>query len=84
MYEAFFGFHTSLVRILALDNLIKRFMIIVIWGCMSKPSGKYVEHVLLHYSVAIELCYIVFCLFGVNHVMFMQTIDVQFCCKVLF
>lgn len=79
MFEAFFGFHTSLGRILALDNLIKRFMIIVIWGCMSKPSGKYVEHILLHYSVARELC-----LFGINHVMFMQTIDVQFCCKVLF
>lgn len=62
----FFSWTTTLGRILTVDNLIKRKVIIVDWCCMCKRTGETVDHILLHCDVARELWLFVFSLFGVQ------------------
>jgi hypothetical protein len=56
-----------LEKILILDNLRKN--IIVMEWCMCKHNGKSIDHLLLHYEVAMEVWSMVFQLFGVTWMM---------------
>lgn len=50
---AFFGWTTSLGKILTMDNLRKWRIIIVNWCCcMWKKNGEFVDHLLLHCEMA--------------------------------
>jgi hypothetical protein len=50
----FFVWMVALGKILTLDNLRKRNIIVVDWYCMYKKSGKSIDH-LLHCEVARDL-----------------------------
>jgi hypothetical protein len=45
---AFFVWTTSLGKILMLDNLRKRNVMMVEWCCMCKKSGEFIDHLLIH------------------------------------
>ena len=62
---AFFSWTAALGRLLTIDDLRKRHLIILDWCCMCKQSGESVDHLLLHCFVARELWSMVFRLFGV-------------------
>jgi hypothetical protein len=66
---AFFSWTAALGRLLTIDNLRKRHLIILDWFCMCKQSGESVDHLLLHCFMAQELWSMVFGLFGVHWVM---------------
>jgi hypothetical protein len=66
---AFFSWTAALGKLLTIDNLRKRHLIIVDWCCLCKSSGESVDHLLLHCSLAWELWSMVFGLFGVCWVM---------------
>ena len=63
---AFFSWSTSLGKILTIDNLHKRRVIVLNWCYMCKRCEKSVDHLLLHCSIAWELWSLVFCLFGIQ------------------
>jgi len=65
----FFAWSATLGKILTLDNLRKRRIIVVDWCCMCKKSGETVNHLLLHCEVASALRYSIFGLFGLVWVM---------------
>ena len=52
---AFFVWMAVLGKILTLDNLRKKNIIVMEWCCMCKYSGESIDHLLLHCEVAIEL-----------------------------
>ena len=56
-------------RILTIDNLRKRRVLIIDWCCMCKSSGESVNHLLLHCPLAQDLWNLVFTLFGISWVM---------------
>ncbi len=66
---AFFSWTVVLGKILTIDSLRKRGLIIVDWCCMCTQSGESVDHLLLHCRLAGELWSMVFALFGVQWVM---------------
>ena len=66
---AFFSWLTSLGKILTIDNLRKRRIIVLDWCYMCKRCGELVDHLLLHCPVAFELWSLVFCLCGIHWVM---------------
>jgi hypothetical protein len=49
---AFFSWTAALGKLLTIDNLRKRNLIIVDWCCLCKQSGESVDHLLLHCSMA--------------------------------
>jgi hypothetical protein len=51
---AFFVWTAVLGKILTLDNLRKKNIIVTEWCCMCKHSGKSSNHLLLHCEVAIQ------------------------------
>ncbi|XP_042983152.1 uncharacterized protein LOC122312575 [Carya illinoinensis] len=57
---AFFGWSTSLGKILTLDNLRKHGLIVLNWGFLCKKFGESVDHLLLHCDVTRLLWYKVF------------------------
>ena len=50
----FFVWTTALEKILTLDNLRKR-NVVVEWCCMCKNNGKSIDHLLIHCKIAREL-----------------------------
>ena len=52
---AFFSWTVALGKLLTIENLRKRNLIIVDWCCLCKQSGESVDHLLLHCSMAREL-----------------------------
>jgi hypothetical protein len=42
-------------KILTIDNLHKKSIIVTEWYCMCKKSGKSIDHLLLHCEVAIKV-----------------------------
>ena len=65
----FFSWTATLGRILTIDNLRKRKVLIIDWCCMCKTNGKSVNHLLLHCPIAQDLWNLVFILFGISWVM---------------
>ena len=66
---AFFSWTAALEKILTIDNLRKRGLILVDWCCLCRESGESPDHILLHCKVARELWNMVFVMFGVQWVM---------------
>jgi hypothetical protein len=52
---AFFAWTAALGKILTMDNLRKRHVIVIDWCCMCKRHGESVDHLLLHCEVASAL-----------------------------
>jgi hypothetical protein len=66
---AFFSWTAALGKVLIIDNLRKRGLILQDWCCMCKQSGESVDHLFLHCLVATDLWSLVFGMFGVQWVM---------------
>jgi hypothetical protein len=66
---AFFVWTAALGKILTMDNLRKKNIIVAEWCCMCKKSGESIVHLLLHCEVAMEVWNMVCHLFGVMWVM---------------
>jgi hypothetical protein len=76
---AFFTWSAALGRILTLDNLRKRHIIIVDRSCLCKRDGESVDHVLLHCDVAFALWNNIFSRFGISWVMPRSVLDLVAC-----
>ena len=61
---AFFSWTTALGKILTIDNLRKRHLVILEWCNMCKRCGESIDHLLLHCPFAFEMWSMVFCLLG--------------------
>ena len=72
---AFFSWTAALGKLLTIDNLRRRHLIIVDWCCMCKRSGESVDHLLLHCPLAWELWSMMLGLFGVHWVMPCHVLD---------
>ena len=72
---AFFSWTAALERLLTIDNLRKRNLILVDWCCMCKRNGESVDHLLLHCPLAWELWSMVLGLFRVHWVMLCHVLD---------
>jgi exonuclease III len=66
---AFFVWTVTLGRILTIDNLRRRNVMVLDWCCMCKKGAESVEHLLLHCPFVGEVWSMVFGLFGVVWVM---------------
>ena len=68
-------------KILTIDNLVRRGMVMVNWWCVvCKNSDDNVDHLLLHYcSVAMDLWNSIFVAFGARWVMPEMVKGVQCC-----
>jgi hypothetical protein len=69
----------ALRKILAMDNLRKRRIIVVDWCVMCKRNGDSVDHLLLHFKVACAIWNVFFNRFGLSWVMSRQVIDMFAC-----
>jgi hypothetical protein len=69
----------ALGKILTVDNLRKRGVLVVGWCCMCKRSSESIEHVLLHCEVARDLWTAIFTLFDVTWVMPATVLDLLAC-----
>jgi hypothetical protein len=78
---SFFVWTVTLGRILTLDNLWKRGLIVVDWCSMCKSSGESVDHLLLYCEVAHAIWSVLFSLFNVKWVMNGRVIDLLSCWK---
>jgi hypothetical protein len=76
---AFFSWTAALGKILTVDNLRKRHIVLVSWCCMCKADGESVDHLLLHCSVAKDFWDMLFAMFGVHWVMPYRVIDLFAC-----
>jgi tRNA A37 threonylcarbamoyladenosine biosynthesis protein TsaE len=66
---AFFVWTTTLDKILTLNNLRKKNIVVVEWFCKCKKSMESSDHLLIHCEVARELWSSILNLFGVEWVM---------------
>ena len=76
---AFFVWTVALGRILTIDKLRRRHVLVLDWCYMCKKGGESVEHFLLHCPFARELWSMVFGLFGVTWVMPRSALDLLAC-----
>jgi len=76
---AFFTWSAALGKILTLDNLRKRHIIIVDRCCLCKRDGESVDHILLHCDVASALWNNIFSRFGISWVMPKSVLDLVAC-----
>jgi hypothetical protein len=75
----FFAWSAALRKILTLDNLRKRHVIVIDRCCMCKRNGESVDYLLLHCEVARALWNAVFSHFGLSWVMSLQVVDLFAC-----
>jgi hypothetical protein len=76
---AFFTWSAALSRILTLDNLRKRNLIIVDRCCLCKRDEESVDHILLHCDLASALWNNIFSRFGISWVMPRSVFDLVAC-----
>uniref|UniRef100_A0A2N9HVB8 N-acyl-aliphatic-L-amino acid amidohydrolase n=1 Tax=Fagus sylvatica TaxID=28930 RepID=A0A2N9HVB8_FAGSY len=76
---AFFVWTATLGRILTIDNLRRRNVMVLDWCCMCKKGAESVEHLLLHCPFAGEIWSMVFGLFGVVWVMLRTILELLDC-----
>jgi len=76
---AFFAWTAALGKILTLDNLRKKRVIVIDRCCMCKMTGETVDHLLLHCEVARALWYVILNRFGLSWVMAFRVVDLFAC-----
>ena len=76
---AFFVWVAALGRILTIDNLRRRHVIVLDWCCMCKESGESISHMLLHCPVARELWSFMCSNFGIQWVMPGGVLNLLYC-----
>ena len=76
---AFFSWTVALGKILTIDNLRKKHLIVLEWSFMCKRCGEFVNHLLLHCPIAFKMWSMVFCLFGICWVMPLRVVDFLDC-----
>jgi len=72
---AFFAWTAALGKILTLDNLRKKHVIVIDRCCMCKMNGEIVDHLLLHCEVARALWNAIFSRFSLSWVMPLRVVD---------
>ena len=75
---AFFVWAAGLGRILTIDNLRRRHIVVLDWCCMCKKSGESIPHLLLHCVVARELWNFIFGIFDIYWVMPFGVLDLLY------
>jgi hypothetical protein len=76
---AFFAWLAALGKILTLDNLRKRRVIVIDRCCLCKINGEYVDHLLLHCEVARVLWNAIFSRFSLSWAMPLRVVDLFTC-----
>jgi hypothetical protein len=76
---AFFAWTVALGKILTLDNLIKKQVIVIDRCCMCKINGESVDHLLLHCEVARALWNAIISRFSLSWVMPLRVVDLFAC-----
>jgi hypothetical protein len=76
---AFFSWSVALGKILTLDNLRKRHVIVINRCFMCKKTEESVDHLLFHCNVAFALWYSLFSRFGLSWAMLLWVIDLLAC-----
>uniref|UniRef100_A0A2N9HC79 Reverse transcriptase domain-containing protein n=1 Tax=Fagus sylvatica TaxID=28930 RepID=A0A2N9HC79_FAGSY len=76
---AFFVWVAAMGRILTIDNLRRRHVIVLDWCCMCKESGESLSHLLLHCSAAREIWSFIFSIFSIQWIMPGGVIDLLSC-----
>jgi hypothetical protein len=76
---AFFAWTAAHVKILTLDNLRKKRVIVIDRCCMCKMNGESVDHLLLHCEVARALWIAIFSRFSLSWVMPLRVVDLFAC-----
>ena len=76
---SFFVSTAALGKILFLENLRKRRVIVMEWCCMCKRSGEFIDHLLCHSAMASELWSTTFSPFGVEWVMSRRMVELLDC-----
>jgi hypothetical protein len=79
LLTVFFVWSASLGKILTLDNLRRRQVIMVNRCCLCKLEGESVDHLLLHCEVAHTLWNTILSRFGLSLVMPNSVVDLMFC-----
>jgi hypothetical protein len=74
-----FSWTAALGKILTLDNLRKKRVIVIDRCCMCKMNGETVDHLLLHCEVAHALWYAILSRFSLSWVMPLRVIDLFAC-----
>uniref|UniRef100_A0A2N9FZM9 Reverse transcriptase domain-containing protein n=1 Tax=Fagus sylvatica TaxID=28930 RepID=A0A2N9FZM9_FAGSY len=75
----FFSWTAALGKILTVDNLRRRGLILVSWCCLCKADGESVDHLLLHCAYAKELRDMIFVWFGISWVMPRRVLELFDC-----
>uniref|UniRef100_A0A2N9IE81 Reverse transcriptase zinc-binding domain-containing protein n=1 Tax=Fagus sylvatica TaxID=28930 RepID=A0A2N9IE81_FAGSY len=75
----FFIWTASLGKVLTIDNLRKRKLVIMDWCCMCKEAGESIDHLFLHCYTARELWGLILSMFGVWWVMPRHVVDLLAC-----
>jgi hypothetical protein len=76
---AFFAWTAAQGKILTLDNLRKKRVIVIDRCCMCKLNGESVDHLLLHCEVACALWNAIFSRFSLSWVMPLRVVDLFAC-----
>ena len=76
---AFFVWTATHGKILTIDILCERYLLIVDWCCRCKSSRKSIDHLLLHCSMAIDIWSRVLTLFGLTWVMLKLEFELAEC-----
>jgi hypothetical protein len=75
----FFIWTASLGKVLTIDNLRKRQLVLLDWCCMCKEAGESIDHLFLHCNIARDLWNFVFTLLGLQWVMLCHVVDLLAC-----
>ena len=75
----FFVWTAILGKVLTIDNLRKRRLMLIDWCCMCKANGESIDHLFLHCSIARDLWSLAFSAFGVWWVMPCHVLELLLC-----